>query len=336
MRLLVLGGTRFVGRAYVEEALAAGHEVTLFNRGKTNPQLFPDVEKIQGDRETSLEPLASAGRTWDAVFDPSCYVPRVARMAVEALHDLAPHYTFISSLSAYDDLTVTGQDETGHLGVLEDPSTEEITNESYGPLKVLAEQEVQRVYGEHALILRPGYICGAYDSLTRMPHWLRRVERGGEVLAPESPDAPVQLIDARDIARFALSLASRGEGGVFNLCAPQEPYRIGDLLETAARVVGQTDVSFTWASAEYLVENELDQWEAFPWWVPPSETAFSRFDASRAHAAGLTVTPIERSFRECWDWLNSDEEIASREDRGLEPEREAELLDAWHARRSGA
>jgi 2'-hydroxyisoflavone reductase len=257
-------------------------------------------------------------------------------MAAEALRDLAPHYTFISSLSVYDDLTSTGQDESGHLATMDDPASEEITNESYGPLKVLAEQEVQRVYGERALILRPGYICGAYDSLTRMPHWLRRVARGGEVLAPESPGAPVQLIDARDIARFALALAERGEGGVFNLCAPQDPYRFGELLETAARVVGQRDVSFTWAGADFLVENELDQWEAFPWWVPPSEAAFSRFDASRALAAGLTVTPIETSFRECWEWLNSDEEIANRPDRGLEPEREAELLDAWHARHMDA
>jgi 2'-hydroxyisoflavone reductase len=169
-----------------------------------------------------------------------------------------------------------------------------------------------------------------------MPHWLRRMARGGEVLVPESPAAPVQLIDARDIARFALALAARGDGGVFNLCAPQDPYRLGDLLEIAVRVVGRDDVTFTWASADFLVEHELDQWEAFPWWVPPSETAFSRFDASRAHEAGLTVTPIETSFRECWAWLTSDEEVASRPDRGLEPEREAELLTAWHARRGAA
>src|SRR5687767_8196481 len=136
MRILVLGGTMFVGRAFVQEALAAGHEVTLFNRGETNPGLFPRVEEVRGDREVSLEPLTSLGETWDEVYDTSCYVPRVARMSAEALRDLAGHYTFISSLSVYDDLSTTNQDESGHLGEIDDPTDEEITNESYGPLKV--------------------------------------------------------------------------------------------------------------------------------------------------------------------------------------------------------
>ena len=334
MRLLVLGGTRFVGRAYVDDALAAGHEVTLFNRGRTNPELFPETEKLVGDREDSLDPVVERGRTWDAVFDPSCYVPRLARSSAEALRDLAPHYTFVSSLSVYDDLSTLGQDESGHLGTIDDPTSEDITDESYGPLKVLAEREVQRVYGDAALILRPGYIGGPWDVLGRMPWWLHRISLGGEVLAPGSPEAPVQLIDARDIARFSLAHAERGEGGVFNLCAPQEPYRLGALLEIAATVVGQDAVTFTWASTEYLVENKLDTWEAFPWWVPPHEFAFSRFDASRALAAGLRITPIEDSFRDCWAWMQTLSEPPLRDDRGLRPEREAELLDAWHARGS--
>lgn len=233
MRVLVLGGTQFVGRSFVEEALAAGHEVTLFNRGKTRPDLFPEAERIRGDRGEDLSALA--GRSWDAVFDPSCYVPRLARMSAEALGDAAPHYTFVSTLSVYADETVTGQDETGRLATIDDPATEDITGETYGALKVLAENEIGRVYGDRALIVRPGYICGPYDNLDRMPYWLRRVARGGEVLAPESPGFPVQLIDARDIARFALAMAERGAGGVFNLCAPQEPFAFGDLLDAAAR-----------------------------------------------------------------------------------------------------
>ncbi len=330
MRILVLGGTRFVGRAFVEKALAAGHEVTLFNRGTTNPELFPDAEKVRGDRERDLSALA--GRTWDAVFDPSCYLPRVARASAEALADAAPHYAFVSSLSAYADATTTGQDETGPVATIEDPTVEEVTNETYGALKVLSELEVLRVYGDRALILRPGYICGPYDDIDRMPYWLRRVERGGEILAPERPDFPVQLIDARDIAWFALALAGRGEGGVFNLCAPQEPYGLGDLLETAARVVGRPDLETTWASAEFLLEHGLHEWEAFPWWVPPEEIAFSRFDASRALSAGLEVRPIEDSFRDCWEWDRSRLGQPLRDEEGLTPQREAELLDAWHAR----
>ena len=329
MRFLVLGGTKFVGRAFVEEALAAGHEVTLFNRGRTHPELFPEVEKLHGDRR-DLSAIGS--RTWDAVFDPSCYVPRLARLAAQTLRDAAPHYTFVSSLSVYADEVTPGQDETGRLATIIDPSVEEITGETYGALKVLSEQEVQRVYGERALVLRPGYICGPYDGVDRMPYWLRRVERGGELLAPERPDFPVQLIDARDIAAFAQALAGRGEGGVFNLCAPPKPFGFGELLEAAAQAVGQGGLRPTWVSAEFLLEHGLDGWEALPWWVPPAEYAVTRFDQSKALAAGLAARPILDSFRDCWAWDRTRGGEPLRSDRGLEPEREAELLSAWHAR----
>lgn len=319
-----------MGRAFVEEALADGHEVTLFNRGRTHPELFPDTERIRGDRTRDLSALG--GRTWDAVFDPACYLPRVASMSAEMLRSAAPHYTFVSTLSVYGDLTTEGQDETGRLATIDDPTVEEVTGETYGALKVLAEEQVQRVYGERALILRPGFICGPYDNIDRMPFVLRRVARGGEVLAPESADAPVQLIDARDIARFALARAARGEGGVFNLVAPRLPYRYGELLETAVRVVGRSDVRFTWASAEFLVEHGLDTWEAFPWWSPPSEAALARFDATKAFEAGLDIRPVEESFRDCWSWDLTRAAEPLRTERGLPPEREAELLAAWHAR----
>ncbi|MGH2637092.1 MAG: NAD-dependent epimerase/dehydratase family protein [Actinomycetota bacterium] len=330
MRILVLGGTRFVGRAFVEEALAGGHEVTTFNRGTSAPKLFPEVERIRGDRDGGLSALA--GRRWDAVYDPSCYVPRLARASAEVLRDDVPHYTFISSLSVYSDATTTGQDEGGALARIDDPTIEDVTDQTYGALKVLAERAVQDGFGERALILRPGFICGPYDALDRMPYWLRRVARGGEVLAPERPDFPVQLIDARDIARFALAMAERGRGGVFNLCAPQEPYRFGDLLEVAARVVGQRDVRFAWAALEFMLEQGLAAWEALPWWAPPEEIAFSRFDASRALAAGLEIRPIEESFRDCWAWDRTRAEAPLRNDRGVTPDREAELLEAWRAR----
>lgn len=330
MRILVLGGTRFVGRAYVEEALSLGHEVTLFSRGLTAPGLFPDLERLRGDRDADLSALH--GRKWEVVFDPACYVPRHARMTAELLADAAEHYSFVSTLSVYADETTTGQDETGRLGTLEDPETEDVTDVTYGPLKVLAEQEVQRRFDDRALILRPGYICGPYDSLDRMPFWLRRLERGGEILAPESPEFPVQLIDARDIARFALALAERREGGVFNLCAPQEPHRFGDLLETAARVVGQDGARFTWAPADFLLEHELGAWEAFPWWAPPEEYAFTRFDASAALAAGLAPRPIEDSFRDCWEWDRTRGGAPLREDRGLPAEREEAFLALLRAR----
>jgi 2'-hydroxyisoflavone reductase len=332
MRILVLGGTRFVGRAFVEEALAAGHEVALFNRGKTGPELFPDVERIRGDRERDLSALGTG--SWDMVFDPSCYVPRVARLSAETLRDRTAQYTFVSSVSVYADETTIGQAEGGRLATIDDPTVEDVTDETYGALKVLSEQEVRRAYGGRALILRPGYICGPYDGVDRMPYWLRRVERGGEVLAPERPDFPVQLIDARDIARFALAMTEGGRGGVFNLCAPQEPYRFGDLLATAARAVGRNDLHLTWVSADFLLEHGLDAWEALPWWVPPREYAVTRFDASRAFKAGLRARPIEESFRDCWAWDRTRAGEPLRADRGIEPRREAELLELWHGRAS--
>jgi 2'-hydroxyisoflavone reductase len=333
MRILVLGGTGFVGRAFVGEAVAAGHEVTLFNRGRTRPELFPQLERILGDRGVDLSALS--GRSWDAVFDPSCYVPRVARLSAEAVAGLAPHYTFISSLSVYADESTAGQDESGPLATIGDPTVEEVTGETYGALKVLSEREVQRVHGDRSLVLRPGFICGPYDNIDRMPYWLRRMERGGEILAPERPDFPVQLIDARDIGRFALAMAERGEGGVFNLCAPQEPYRIGDLLDAAARTVGRADPALAWVSLEFMLEHGLAEWEAVPWWVPPAELAFSRFDASRALEAGLQVRPIDESFRDCWAWDRTRAGEPLRSDRGLAPEREAQLLAAWRDRAPG-
>jgi 2'-hydroxyisoflavone reductase len=330
MRVLVLGGTRFVGRAFVEEALAAGHEVTLFNRGRTNPELFPEVERLRGDRSADLSMLRS--RSFDAVFDPSCYLPRVARMSAEALSDAAPHYTFVSSLSAYADGDALDQDETAPVATIPDPTVEEVTDDTYGALKVLAEREVQRVYGDRALILRPGYICGPYDNIDRMPYWLRRVARGGEILAPERPEFPVQLIDARDIGRFALALAGRGEGGVFNLCAPAEPHAFGDLLEAAGRVVGAGELRLTWPSLEFMLANGLGEGEALPWWVPPEEFGLTRFDASKAIAAGLVARPVEDSLRDCWAWDRTRGDEPLRADRGLDPAREAELLAAWHAK----
>ncbi len=331
MRILVLGGTRFVGRSFVEEALAGGHEVTLFNRGTTHPELFSDLETLRGDRGRDLTALS--GRSWDAVFDPSCYLPRLARMSAEALLDHAGHYTFVSSLSVYADEATLGQDEDGALATTPDPTTEEVTGETYGALKVLSEREVQRAFGDRALILRPGFICGPYDSMGRMPYWLRRLQRGGEVLAPERTDFPVQLIDARDLGRFALAMAARGAGGVFNLCAPPEPHAYGDLLEAAARAVGGTDARLTWVSQDFMLANGLAEWEALPWWAPPQEFGLTRFDASRALAAGLESRPVQESFADCWDWDRTRADEPLDHGRvGLPPDREAELLQAWHAR----
>jgi 2'-hydroxyisoflavone reductase len=252
-------------------------------------------------------------------------------MSAEVLADSAGHYAFVSSLSVYDDWTRTGQDESGRLGTIADPTAEEVTDDTYGPLKVLAEQEVQRVFGDRALILRPGFITGPYDSIDRMPYWLRRVARGGEVLGPESADFPVQLIDARDIGLFALAMAGRGEGGVFNLCAPATPYTMGRILETCRTVTG-SDATFTWVSAEFLSGQGLDAEEALPYWQAPEFIALTRFDPSKGLAAGLSVRPLEESIRDTWAWDRTRSDAPLRDGVGTSAEREAELLAAWQAR----
>jgi 2'-hydroxyisoflavone reductase len=332
VRILVLGGTKFVGRSYVEEALAAGHEVTLFNRGVTNPDLFPEVEHVHGDRDVDLAPLR--GRTWDVAFDPACYLPRHARTAAEALRDAVEHYAFVSTLGVYADEETPDQGEDGPLLELKDPSSENV-HEDYGPLKVAAEREITDAFGERALILRPGFVVGPYDQIDRMPWWLRRIARGGEVLVPGEPDDPldtVQLIDARDIARFALAMAERRHGGVFNLCAPPDGLRLERLLDICAEVTGSTGVTYTYVSEALLLEDGLDAWEPLPYWVASRYAAFRRFDASAALAAGLEVRPVRESFRDCWAWdrARGSEPLSDR--AGITAEHEDRLLAAWHAR----
>ncbi len=196
MKVLVLGGTQFLGRHFVETALAQGHTVTLFNRGQTNPGLYPEVERITGDRTADLSPLR--GRTWDAVIDTSGFVPRVVRSSAEALAPAAGHYIFISSLSVYRDFSAP-VDEASPVETLDDPGVEEVTGATYGGLKALCEEAVLSALPGRSLIVRAGLIVGPYDPLNRFPYWLTRIPRGGDVLAPGSPAHPVQLIDARAI-----------------------------------------------------------------------------------------------------------------------------------------
>ncbi len=327
MRILVLGGTKFVGRSYVERALEDGHDVTLFNRGRTGPDLFRDVEQIRGDRDVSLQLLE--GRTWDVVFDPSCYLPRHARMAASALLDSTDHYTFVSSLSAYSDETTLDQDERAPLVELADPSTEDV-HEHYGALKVASERAIQRAFGDRALVLRPGFIGGPYDQVERMPWWLRRLARGGEVLVPGEPGDRVQVIDARDIAAFALELATRRAGGVFNLCAPPDGYAMRELLDACAAAVGASDVSHTYVPESFLLEHGVPDDEPVPYWVGARYAALRRFDPSRAFGAGLRTRPLPETLRDCWTWDREREQATLPV--GLAPERERELLAAWHAK----
>ena len=319
MRLLVLGGTKFLGRAAVETALARGHEVTLFNRGETNPELFPEAEKLRGDRTQVLEMLK--GREWDAVLDPSGFIPSVVRASAEALSDSAGHYLFVSSVSAYASLAepVDEDSPVAKLGDLpDDRLAEDYSN--YGPLKALCEQAVADVFGERHATVRPGLIVGANDPTGRFTYWPHRIARGGRVLAPAPPEAQVQFIDAKDLGAWLVDLSERRTGGVYNATHPGRSW--GEVLEACHEVSG-TDASFEWVPEELLKEHEVGEWMELPLWIAdPDAAGMHEVDVSRAVAAGLTFRPLEETVR---DTL---EHAAGVDGVGLTPEREAELLAA--------
>jgi len=334
MKLLVLGGTVFLGRHIVAAAQAAGHRVTLFNRGR-HPDVFPAVEQLTGDRDGDLAPLA--GRTWDAVIDTSGYVPRIVRRSAEALAAHTGHYTFISTISVYRDFARPGQDETAPTGTLEDPATEEVGGETYGPLKALCEAVVQESFPGRALVIRPGLIVGPFDPTDRFTYWPWRYARGGAVLAPGPPDRPVQFVDARDLAAWTVRLAAAGAGGVFNATGPQgEPpdglYTAGALLD-ACRAAGAPGASTVWADGAFLVAQGVRPWTELPLWIPAADARMSgmlRVDCAAARAAGLTFRPVARTVQDTLDWARRrPPEHAWR--AGLPAAREAEVLSAWRA-----
>jgi 2'-hydroxyisoflavone reductase len=325
MKLLIIGGTRFLGRHLVHFALAHDHEVTLFNRGKSNPNLFPQVETILGDREQDLDKLSN--RHWDSVIDTCGYLPRVVQMSASALKDAAAQYVFISSLSVYTDLRKIGIDENDPVGKLQDESVEDVTGETYGPLKALCELAVQNTFGDGTLIVRPGLIVGPHDPTDRFTYWPARVARGGDVLAPEKPEVPVQIIDVRDLSVFIIKLIEGKSTGVFNATGPDRELTLGMMLETCKQVSG-SDANFKWASVEFLNQNKVEPWSDMPVWVPDTEAdaGFSRMDISKALSAGMKIRPLAETVRDTLAWASarsSDHEWKS----GLKPEREAGLLE---------
>ena len=315
MKLLVLGGAKFLGRAIVDAALAGGHELTLFNRGETNAGLFAEVEQLRGDRDGGLEALA--GRDWDAVVDTCGYFPRIVRQSAEALAGSVGTYCFISSVSVYADLSGV-VDEDSPVGTLDDETTEEFGAEfeRYGPFKALCESAVQEVYGDRALIVRPGLIVGPHDPTGRFTYWPHRLARGGELLAPGSPERLAQFIDVRDLAEWIVRLVEDGRNGVFN--ATGEGVAWGYLLSEA---------NPTWVTDEFLVSKEVGEWMELPLWIAdPAYAGMHRTDVSRAVAAGLRTRPAADTLRDTFALAQPVDGV------GLTPDREAELLAAWHSR----
>jgi len=321
VKLLLLGGPRFLGRAVADAALEHGHELTFFNRGKTNPELYPDAERIVGDRGSDLAGLR--GRSWDAVIDTSGYLPGVVRASAEVLAD-SGLYCFVSSISVYADFSRTN-DEDGKVAELGELGDDEVTEASYGPLKALCEDTVRQVFGTRSLVVRPGLIAGPHDPTGRFTYWPHRMARGGEVLAPAPPDRLTQLIDVRDLAAWMMTLCEQVEtSGTFNATHPG--FAWSELVE-ACKAASGTDADVTWVPDAFLLEHEVGEWMELPVWIAdPAMAGVVEANVQRAVEAGLTFRPLEETAR------GALEHAETTDAAGLTPEREAELLAAWHGR----
>ena len=330
MRLLIIGGTIFLGRHLAEQALAQGHTVTLFNRGRSNPALFPQVEHLIGDRTGDLSALA--GRTWDAVIDTCGYHPRDVRRTLDVLRGRVNCYQFVSTLSVYADDAPAGVTEDSPVASFEgDVETATVAAENYGPLKALCEQTVLEAMPACALVVRPGLIVGPHDRSDRFTYWPVRIDQGGAVLAPGDPDAPVQFIHAADLAAWMVSLAGQGVNGVFNATGPDKPVTMGEVLDVC-RAVTRSDARLTWVDEEFLLEQHVAPYIEMPLWVPSAYVGFNRVDCSKAIAHGLRFRPLFDTVSDTLDWhATRPPDTVLR--AGLSAVREAELLATWRQRR---
>lgn len=315
MRLLVLGGTRFLGRALVDAALERGHELTLFNRGVTNAELFPGVERLRGDRAADLS--AFAGREWDAVIDVAAYFPPDVRRSVAALRESVGRYVFVSSVSVYADQNVPPVEGAAVEALAPGDETDE-TAETYGARKAACEEIVAEAFGDRALLVRPGLIVGPHDPTGRFTYWPHRVARGGEVLAPGSPDDPVQFVDVRDLAAWIVRGAVSGLTGVFN--ATGETMAFEDLVDECRQATG-SDASFAWVPSDRLLAAGVEEWMGVPLWIASRAwSAANRVVVAKAVASGLTFRPLGETI------LGALHDAQPVDGVGPTPEREAELL----------
>lgn len=336
MRLLVIGGTSFLGRATVELALARGWAVTTFNRGRSAPDV-DGVEALRGDRDDAAALGRLSGRSFDVVVDTCGFVPRVVAKSVRALVGSGAHYVFVSSMSATTTWPSwpTPEDVEGQPC----PSDAGPEDGDYGVLKAGCERAVTEVFGARAAIIRAGLILGPHENVGRLPWWLWRIARGGEVLAPGDPDVAMQLVDARDLAPFMLTCGERGTGGTFNASGPQGNATFGGWLRDCVRATG-ADATLTWVPDDVLLAHDVQPWSELPLWMPPGQGADAAWqaDTARAEAAGMHARPVRETVADTWAWMQSARwtpQPPPREslpDHGIDPSKEAAILAAWHGR----
>lgn len=335
LRILILGGTGFIGPNQVRYAVDRGHKVTVFNRGKTNPGTLPaGVEQLIGDRNGKLDALK--GRQWDAVIDNPTTLPRWVRDAAAILKGNVDQYLFISTLSVYKDNSKPNMDETDETIVLEDPTVEQVTGETYGGLKRLAEQEAEKAFPRKATIVRPGLIVGAGDNSDRFSYWPARIARGGEVLAPGNPTDRVQFIDARDLGEWTIRLLEQKAYGIFNATGPAHPLTMAEMLY-GIKAITTAGAQFTWVPAEFLEEQKVSPWMDMPVWLPSTgDTAgFGSRSIKRALDTGLTFRSLADTAQNTLNFYEARPAERNEKTRaGIKPEREAEVLAAWHKARA--
>lgn len=330
LKVLILGGTGFIGPHFVQALSDAGHTVTLFNRGRRDPQARQGVEQLLGDRNDNLRSLE--GRDWDLVIDNSGYTPRQVRLSTALLHGHVGQYMFISSIAVYDDFQNPPIRESHALADIGDLPQDKLADGNYGALKVLCERIVQQAFGRQATLIRPTYICGPGDFSDRFTYWPVRVSRGGEMLAPGTPDDPIQFIDVRDLADFVRLCAERGTAGVFNVCTPPRWATMGKLLETSRQVTG-ADTKFVWAGSEFLADNkaiEPGMWasQEVPIWAPPSGQSLGHglVSCRAAEKKGLKFRPLATTIRDTLAWQKTRPKEQQKLRSGLTAAREQELL----------
>lgn len=330
VKLLVIGGTVFLGRHVVEAALAAGHDVTMANRGKTNADLFPDVEKLVIDRDGDISALSTGD--WDGVVDTCGYVAAHTRSVALALADRVGHYTFVSSVSVYADVSTPGVDVDGVVATTADPDAPAVTNENYGALKAVCEDIVRDVYGDRACIVRPGLIVGAHDPSDRFTYWPRRFELGGEAVVPAWRDMPVQLADVRDLAEWMVRLAEQKTAGTFNGCGPLVPWRLEEMIDACVRAAGADAATPVYVEERFLLEHGVAPWAELPVWLPSgSEHAgMLAVDVQRSVDAGLTFRSLDEVVQGTLEWDRTRRDTPLR--GPLSSEKEREVLEKWKSR----
>ncbi|ALN79624.1 NAD-dependent epimerase/dehydratase family protein [Lysobacter antibioticus] len=336
LKLLVLGGTGFLGPHFVEIARKHGHTLTLFNRGKTNPgkfsgEQFSDIEQLHGDRKTDMKALEGE-RRWDAVLDTSAYLPADVTRSANLLAPRVKQYVLVSTISVYAKNDVPS-DENSPLAVLADPDITEVTGETYGGLKALCEQAAERELPKRTTVVRPGLIVGPGDTTDRFTYWPARADRGGEILAPGSAQDPTQFIDVRDLAAFLLATIEHGHFGTYNADAAPGALTMGAVLAESQRAA-KAKSTVTWVPADFLEAHKVSPWQDMPAWIPArgEYAGFGRTSVAKARAAGLSYRPLRETVRDTLAyWHGLPAERRSKPKAGIAPQREAEVLQAWHA-----